>query len=85
MTSLQTGANERATDYIIHTEMAITALGNTVETLSDGLLIAMIMEVSPELFKPFSIHITQSNKEIMLSKFKTKLRSDESREIRKFH
>lgn len=75
LTSLQKLANESVTDYIILAETAITALRNTKESLSDGLLIAMILKGEPGSFKPSAIHFTQSDVNIMFAEVKTKLRS----------
>ena len=57
LTSLERGTNETVTEYLIRTEKAITALRNAKETLSDGLIIAMILKGLPESYKPLAIHV----------------------------
>lgn len=53
LTFLQKGVNENVTHYIIRAETAITVPCNAGETLSDGLLTAMIFKSLPCVFKPF--------------------------------
>ena len=80
LTSLEKELHETVTDYLIRAEKAITALKNAKETLSDGLIIAMILKGLPDSYKPFSIHVTQSASEITFAKFKSMLRRFEETE-----
>ena len=74
------GTNETVTVYLIRTEKAIMALRNAKETLSDGLMKAMILKGLPESYKPLAIHVTKSTSEITFTEFKVQLRSFEETE-----
>jgi hypothetical protein len=75
LTSLKLENGEELTDYIIRAERASAALKNAGETVSDGLLVAMILKGLPSQYKPFITVITQDN--LRFIEFKTALRSYE--------
>ena len=83
LTSLRKEQNDGVTDCIIRTEATVTALRNAGETLSDGLIIVMVLKGLPSTFNPFSIYVTHSSKELTFSEFKTQLRSFEDTD--KYH
>lgn len=76
LTSLQKSDSESVTEYMIRAQTAITALRNAAETLSDRLLVAMVLKGLPEPSKPFVIHVTQHDETILFAEFKTKLRRE---------
>uniref|UniRef100_A0A1A8MDX0 CCHC-type domain-containing protein n=4 Tax=Nothobranchius TaxID=28779 RepID=A0A1A8MDX0_9TELE len=80
LTSLQKLDSESVTDYVLRAESAISALRSAGETLSDGLLIAMVLKGLPASYKPFSIHVTQSDGTMTFTDFKSRLRSYEETE-----
>ena len=80
LTSLAMHEDETVTDYIIRTEKTMTALRNAKETVSDGLVIAMILKGLPPSFKPFSSNISQDVEIITFSQFKARLGSYEETE-----
>ena len=78
LTSLKKLADESVTDYMLRAETAATSLKSAGETISDSLLIAMIIKGLPSTeYKPFSTVVTQKDKELSFSEFKVSLRSFE--------
>ena len=75
LTSLVKSEHETVTDYVIRAETAATALRNAGKTVTDRLLIAMVLKGLPEEYKPFVVVITQSDKEQKFSEFKVELQS----------
>ena len=80
LTSLVRHEHENVTDYIIRAEKAMTELRTAGETISDRLMVAMVLKGLPDRFKPFSISISQSSAEVTFAEFKVKLRAFEETE-----
>ena len=62
LTSLQKNGVESVTDYIVRAEIITAALREADETISDGLLIAMILKGLPQTFLPFSVMVNDKKK-----------------------
>ena len=73
--------DENFTDYVLRAEIAAASLKTAGETISDSLLIAMILKGLPQTrLKPFSTVVTQKDKALSFSEFKFALRSLEETE-----
>lgn len=71
--SLKKDCNESVINNILNTETTLTALRNAKETLSNGLIIAMVLKRFWKKFNLFSVYATHSSKELILLEFKTQL------------
>lgn len=80
LTSLKLGSEETITEYVIRAETAKTSLLNADETVSDRLLIAMILKGLPDSYKQFSTVVSHKDKPMSLGEFKSALRSFEESE-----
>ena len=80
LTSLTKRGDESVTDYMLRAETAATHLKATGETISDSLLVAMLLKGLPSDFKQFSTVITQKETAPTFSAFKIALRSYEETE-----
>ena len=81
LTSLKKNANDSITDYILRAESAANALRNAGETVSDGLLVAMVVKGLPDAYKAFVAVTTQSEDMIQnFQKFKQALKNFEDTE-----
>ena len=65
---------------MIRAETAANMLKTAKEQISDSLLVAMVLKGLPSEFKPFATVITQKDKPVSFSDFKTALRSYEETE-----
>lgn len=80
LTSLVKRTDETVTDYVIRAETTTAALKNAGETVTDSLLIAMVLKGLPNSFQSFVAVVTQSEKKQSFIEFKTALRSFEETE-----
>ena len=81
LTLLRMAGGENVIDYVLRAETAAALLKTAGETISDSLLIAMILKGLPQTrFKSFSTVVTQKDKEMSFGEFKVALRSFEETE-----
>lgn len=67
--------DETVTEYLIRAEKIIGALQRANEAPGEKLLISILLKGLPPRFKPFSIHMTQTDTDISLSNFKIALKN----------
>ena len=80
LTTLIKGSEETCTDYLIRAETAATSLKNAGETISDQLLIAMILKGLPQDYKTFTTVVTQRDTPMNFTEFKVAIRNFEENE-----
>ena len=80
LTSLVKRSDETVTDYVIRAETTAAALKKAGETVTDSLLIAMVLTGLPDSYQSFVAVVTQSEKKQAFMEFKTSLRSFEETE-----
>ena len=73
LTTLRMSEEEDITDYVIRAERAATGLRSAGETITDNLVIAMLLKGLPEAYKPFVVVHTQLDKYKTLVEFKAAL------------
>ena len=69
LTSLQKGHDECITDYVLRAETAAASLKSAGETVSDSLLIAMVLKGLPTEYKTFSAIVSQRDEKDDKMKF----------------
>ena len=77
LTTLKKEEAETLTDYVLRGETAAALLKNAGETVSDNLLIAMILKGLPTECQPFVTVTTQRKEPHDITSFKTALRTHE--------
>ena len=80
LTTLRKDSAECVTDYVIRAETAKNSLREAGETVSDTLLVAMILKGLPPEYDTFGTIVTQKDPPMDLKDFKVALRAQEERE-----
>ena len=70
LTSLKMAEEENTKDFVIRAETAASSLRSAGETISDSLLVCMLLKSLPAQYQTFSTIITQREKKITFSEFK---------------
>ena len=77
LTNMLMADGEELADYLARFEKIVVALNRAKETLSDALLVAMVLKGLTDEYNPFSVHLTQTKETLTFTEFKTRLRSFE--------
>ena len=77
LASLKPSVGESMTDFVLRAETAATSLKSAGESVSDTLLIAMILRGLPETYSSFSTVITQKDANMTFADFKIAIRGEE--------
>uniref|UniRef100_A0A1A8PPT4 Retrovirus-related Pol poly from transposon TNT 1-94 n=1 Tax=Nothobranchius rachovii TaxID=451742 RepID=A0A1A8PPT4_9TELE len=77
LTNVVMAPGEELVDYLTRVEKIIAALNRAKETLSDALLVAMVLKGLTEEYDPFTVHVTQTRDSLTFNEFKARLRSFE--------
>ncbi|KAL6461003.1 hypothetical protein MHYP_G00309690 [Metynnis hypsauchen] len=77
LTNVLMADGEALADYLARVEKIVAALKRAKETLSDALLIAMVLKGLTDDYSPFSVHVTQTKETLTFNEFKARLRSFE--------
>lgn len=80
LTTIQMAEDETVTDYIIRAENIISALRDAGEDMSDGLLVATVLNGLPDSFRPLAVHVIQNEDNVTFTDFKRRLRVYEESE-----
>ena len=80
LTSIQMNNGENVTSYMIRAERTVTQLKSAGETISDSLVIAMLMKGLPAEFNTFCAVNVQKEKEMTFTEFKVALKNFEDTE-----
>lgn len=80
LTTICMEGNETVTDYMIRAENIISVLRDAGESMSDGLLVATILNGLPDSFRPLAVHVTQNEDNVTFQDFKRRLRVYEESE-----
>ncbi|KAF7214567.1 putative LOC107376767-like protein [Nothobranchius furzeri] len=77
LNNVQMANGEELADYLARVEKIVDALNRAKETLSDALLVAMVLKGLTHEYDLFSVHATQTRETLTFAEFKARLRSFE--------
>lgn len=76
LTKLRMTEMETVMDYLLRAENIINSLKDVGETMSDELIIGVILGGLPDSFKPLSVYVNQNGDNVTITDFKRRLREE---------